>query len=91
MLCNQGYRVSGSDASNSHTLARLRDAGVEVYVGHAAAQVRVRRGLVDDAIQARLQPHQVAGDAQLDHPVSGLAGLAAGRILRGGLGCNGSV
>ena len=39
VLCNQGYRVSGSDASNSPTLARLRDAGVEVYVGHAAAQV----------------------------------------------------
>lgn len=39
VLCNQGYRVSGSDASNSPTLARLRDAGVEVHVGHAAAQV----------------------------------------------------
>jgi len=39
VLCNQGYRVSGSDASNSPTLARLRDAGVEVYLGHAARQV----------------------------------------------------
>ena len=39
VLCNQGYRVSGSDASNSPTLVRLRDAGVEVYIGHAAEQV----------------------------------------------------
>jgi len=39
VLCNQGYRVSGSDASNSPTLARLRDAGVEAHVGHAASHV----------------------------------------------------
>ena len=39
VLCNQGYRVSGSDAANSPTLDRLRQAGVEVHVGHAAGHV----------------------------------------------------
>ncbi len=39
VLCNQGYLVSGSDAADSPTLLRLREAGVAVYIGHAAAQV----------------------------------------------------
>ncbi len=39
VLVNLGYRVSGSDLRESVALQRLRGLGVEVWVGHAAAQV----------------------------------------------------
>lgn len=39
VLVNLGYRVSGSDIRESVALQRLRGLGVEVSVGHTAAQV----------------------------------------------------
>ena len=39
VLVNRGYRVQGSDASDSANVKRLRDKGVTVHVGHAASNV----------------------------------------------------
>src|SRR3979490_3140410 len=39
VLCNLGYTVQGSDASESGNVARLRDKGVKVSVGHEAENV----------------------------------------------------
>lgn len=39
VLCNQGYQVSGSDIQNSATVERLREMGVQVFIGHAAENV----------------------------------------------------
>lgn len=39
VLVAMGHRVSGSDASASPTLDRLRDAGVDVHTGHDPASV----------------------------------------------------
>jgi len=39
VLCNQGYRVSGSDTSESPVLQRLRGLGVRIHLGHDAANV----------------------------------------------------
>lgn len=39
LLAARGVRVSGSDAHDGPALPRLRDAGVEVFVGHAAEHV----------------------------------------------------
>jgi len=39
ILHNLGYTVSGSDQSASATTKRLRDLGVRVFIGHAAAQI----------------------------------------------------
>src|ERR1043166_1797277 len=39
VLCNLGYTVQGSDASESGNVARLRDKGVKVSVGHKAENV----------------------------------------------------
>jgi UDP-N-acetylmuramate--alanine ligase len=39
VLVGMGHRVSGSDLRDSSVLARLRDLGVTVFVGHAAANV----------------------------------------------------
>src|ERR1700753_180521 len=39
VLCNLGYTVQGSDASESANVNRLRDKGVKVSVGHKAENV----------------------------------------------------
>lgn len=39
MLADKGYRVSGSDRSDGYALARLRQRGIEVQVGHRAENV----------------------------------------------------
>jgi UDP-N-acetylmuramate--alanine ligase len=39
VLNNLGYRISGSDAKPSEITRRLRAAGVEVFDGHAAANI----------------------------------------------------
>ena len=54
VLCNLGYTVQGSDASESANVKRLRDKGITVAIGHKAANLDdadVRRGL--DRDQAR--------------------------------------
>ena len=40
VLANQGYDVSGSDLRESPVVARLRDMGVRVEIGHRAENVR---------------------------------------------------
>ena len=39
VLCNLGYTVQGSDASDSGNVARLREKGITVSVGHKAENV----------------------------------------------------
>src|SRR5712664_3184270 len=39
VLCNLGYTVQGSDASESANVARLREKGITVSVGHKAENV----------------------------------------------------
>ncbi len=54
VLTNQGYTVSGSDLRESPVVARLRQCGIEVAIGHsegnvAGADVLVVSTAVDDA------------------------------------------
>jgi UDP-N-acetylmuramate--alanine ligase len=39
VLANLGYHVQGSDVADSANVRRLRDNGIEVHVGHDAANV----------------------------------------------------
>ncbi len=39
VLCNLGYRVSGSDLQESATTRRLRELGAQVFIGHDPARV----------------------------------------------------
>ncbi len=39
VLLNLGYKVCGSDASESATVKRLRNLGAEIYIGHDAKNV----------------------------------------------------
>ncbi|HYX41070.1 MAG TPA: Mur ligase domain-containing protein, partial [Pyrinomonadaceae bacterium] len=53
VLCNLGFRVSGSDLKRSSVTDRLEQMGVEVHEGHraeyvGAAQVVVRSTAVRD-------------------------------------------
>jgi UDP-N-acetylmuramate--alanine ligase len=43
VLHNLGYKISGSDLSDSATLRRLAGLGIRTFVGHDAAQHRRRR------------------------------------------------
>jgi len=39
VLHNLGYRVQGSDASDNANVKRLRDKGIDVFVGHDARNI----------------------------------------------------
>ncbi len=40
VLLNAGYKVSGSDAKDSHILHNLRKLGAEIYIGHKASNIK---------------------------------------------------
>ncbi|WP_406624338.1 UDP-N-acetylmuramate--L-alanine ligase [Acidovorax sp. SDU_ACID1] len=53
VLHNLGYRISGSDLSDSATLRRLQSLGVTTHVGHAAANIEGADAVVTStAVQA---------------------------------------
>jgi len=39
ILLQRGYKVSGSDIKDSHLIARLREKGANIYIGHHASHV----------------------------------------------------
>jgi UDP-N-acetylmuramate--alanine ligase len=46
VLLNLGYTISGSDLSDSSTLRRLADLGIQTYVGHSAENVQAADAVV---------------------------------------------
>ncbi|MBG1231954.1 UDP-N-acetylmuramate--L-alanine ligase [Aestuariivirga litoralis] len=40
VMATLGYKVQGSDISDNYNVARLRKAGIEVMIGHSAANVK---------------------------------------------------
>ena len=56
LLAARGVVVSGSDARDSAVVAALRDAGVDVHVGHDAAHVAGADTVVVSTRGARVQP-----------------------------------
>ncbi len=65
VLNNEGYRITGSDLSETKTVQHLRSLGVQVYLGHGidnivGADVVVRSTAVDDN-----NPEVVAAKAQM--------------------------
>jgi UDP-N-acetylmuramate--alanine ligase len=60
VLSQMGWKVSGSDLKESRNTERLREAGIIVHVGHAAANIDgARRVVVSSAIPAH-NPEVVA-------------------------------
>ena len=46
VLHNLGYRVQGSDASDNANVKRLRDKGITIFIGQAAANIQGAEVLV---------------------------------------------
>src|SRR3954464_6091549 len=64
VLCNLGYTVQGSDASESGNVARLREKGVKVSVGHKAENVDGADVVVVSTAIKRDNPELMAARAQ---------------------------
>jgi UDP-N-acetylmuramate--alanine ligase len=64
VLCNLGYTVQGSDASEGANVARLREKGVKVTVGHKAENVNGADVLVVSTAIKRDNPELMTARAQ---------------------------
>src|SRR5216683_588132 len=64
VLSNLGYTVQGSDASESGNVARLREKGVKVSVGHRAENVEGADVVVVSTAIKRDNPELMAARAQ---------------------------
>ncbi|WP_024508344.1 UDP-N-acetylmuramate--L-alanine ligase [Bradyrhizobium sp. ARR65] len=64
VLCNLGYRVQGSDASENANVARLREKGVKVSIGHKAEHVDGADVVVVSTAIKRDNPELMAARAQ---------------------------
>ena len=67
VLSNLGYTVQGSDASESANVARLREKGIRISIGHKSENVRARRVrhpemLIERAVRGMI-PHNRLGRA----------------------------
>ncbi len=64
VLCNLGYTVQGSDASDNANVARLREKGVTVSIGHKAENVAGADVIVVSTAIKRDNPELMAARAQ---------------------------
>src|ERR1700754_2306271 len=64
VLCNLGYTVQGSDASESANVNRLRDKGIAISIGHKAENVAGADVLVVSTAIQRDNPELMAARAQ---------------------------
>src|SRR3974390_3303699 len=64
VLCNLGYVVQGSDASEGANVARLRDKGIKITVGHKAEKFDGADVVVVSTAIKRDNPELVAARAQ---------------------------
>jgi UDP-N-acetylmuramate--alanine ligase len=64
VLCNLGYTVQGSDASESANVTRLRDKGIKITVGHKAENVDGADVVVVSTAIKRDNPELMAARAQ---------------------------
>jgi UDP-N-acetylmuramate--alanine ligase len=64
VLCNLGYTVQGSDASENANVLRLREKGVKVTVGHQAENIAGADVLVVSTAIKRDNPELLAARAQ---------------------------
>ncbi len=64
VLCNLGYTVQGSDASENANVVRLRDKGIKVSIGHKAEHVDGADVVVVSTAIKRDTPELMAARAQ---------------------------
>jgi UDP-N-acetylmuramate--alanine ligase len=64
VLCNLGYTVQGSDASESANVVRLREKGITIAIGHEAGNVAGADVVVVSTAIKRDNPELMAARAQ---------------------------
>jgi UDP-N-acetylmuramate--alanine ligase len=64
VLCNLGYTVQGSDAADNANVARLREKGVNVSIGHTAENIAGADVVVVSTAIKRDNPELMAARAQ---------------------------
>ncbi len=64
VLANQNYRVKGSDVADSANVQRLRDRGIEVAIGHDAANLGEAAVVVVSSAIKRDNPELIAARAR---------------------------
>jgi UDP-N-acetylmuramate--alanine ligase len=65
VMVNLGYRVQGSDVAENANVQRLREAGVEIHIGHDAANLGEARVVVVSSAIKRDNPELKAAREQL--------------------------
>lgn len=66
VLCNQGYKISGSDIKQSATTQRLEALGAQVFIGHLAQNVEQVDVVVTSTAVDESNPEIIAArDAQI--------------------------
>ncbi len=63
VLLTLGYQVRGSDSANSPTIARLRELGAEVFIGHSADHIVGSDVVVSSSAISASNPEIVAARA----------------------------
>ncbi len=84
VFLNQGYRVSGSDVSDSESVRRLRTLGAKIAIGHSEGNVRGARVVVVSSAIRRDNP-EVVEARKLRIPVIPRAEMLA-ELMRGKVG-----
>ena len=90
VLLNLGYHVSGSDASESANVKRLRQLGAEVFIGHAAENIQGANVLVVSTAIAEDNPELVAARERKIPVVPRAVMLAELMRFRSGIGIAGT-
>jgi UDP-N-acetylmuramate--alanine ligase len=90
VLHHEGYRISGSDSSNSATVQRLAGLGVRTFIGHDAAHVQGVDCLVVSTAIAADNPELLAAKAQNIPVISRALMLAELMRMRKGIAIAGT-
>lgn len=68
-LLSKGFRVAGSDSTESPITAGLIDLGIDVHIGHSAQGIEANQALIiSDAIDLKHSP-EVAKSRELGNPI----------------------
>lgn len=90
VLHNQGYRITGSDLSETRVVKRLRSLGIPVYIGHDAKNIIGAEVVVRSTAIGGNNPEIIAAQSQLIPVIPRAAMLAELMRFRHGIAIAGT-
>ncbi len=90
VLHNEGYRITGSDLSESRTVQRLQSLGIKIYIGHHVENIRGADVVVRSTAVDANNPEVVAALEQLIPVIPRAAMLAELMRFRYGIAIAGT-